>query len=97
VDIECDRRDGYRYYIENWDEIDQDEVKRWLLSIFAVSNAIHDCKSLRNRIAYDKIPSGNDKSGGHHSGDAEECEGERHPSEFLRATIRMSMCFRRIF
>lgn len=60
VDIECDRRDSYRYYIENWDEIDQDEVKRWLLSIFAVSNAIHDCKSLRNRIAYDKIPSGNE-------------------------------------
>ncbi|MCH4148047.1 MAG: WYL domain-containing protein [Prevotella sp.] len=60
VDIECDRRDGYRYYIDNWDEIDQDEVKSWLLSLFAVSNAIHDCKSLRSRIAYDEIPSGND-------------------------------------
>jgi hypothetical protein len=60
VDIECDSHNGYRYYINNWEEIDRDEVKRWLLSIFAVSNAIHDCQGLRSRIAYDKIPSGND-------------------------------------
>lgn len=60
IDIECDKHDNYRYYVKDMRSIDQDDVKNWLLSTFAVSNAIADCENLHDRIAYEHIPSGNE-------------------------------------
>ena len=36
--ISCQRTGGYLYYIENPEDIDEDELKKWMLDSFAVSN-----------------------------------------------------------
>ena len=32
INIECDKKNGYKYYIENSDDIEIEGVKSWLLS-----------------------------------------------------------------
>lgn len=56
--IECDRKDGYNYYIENIGTIEQDGVRSWLLNTFAVNNLINESHKLKNRIQLEQIPSG---------------------------------------
>lgn len=58
--ISCRRRGGYLYYIENPEEIDDDELKKWMLDSFAVSNLIGENLSLKDRILVDRIPSASD-------------------------------------
>jgi predicted DNA-binding transcriptional regulator YafY len=58
INIECDRKNGYGYYIENADELSRDGVRSWLLSTFAVNNLIADSQGLRERIVFENIPSG---------------------------------------
>jgi hypothetical protein len=60
VDIECNKRDHDRYLLKNMKGLRNDDVKSWLLSTFSVSNAIDDCSNLYERIAYERIPSGNE-------------------------------------
>ena len=38
ISIVCDRRNGYRYYIENADDMKKGGVRTWLLNTFAVNN-----------------------------------------------------------
>ena len=38
IDIECNRKGGYYYYIENADDIEKGGVRAWLLNTFAVNN-----------------------------------------------------------
>ena len=61
VIIECDRRDGFRYYIENKDVLEEDSVQNWLFSTLSVSNMLDDNVALHNRILLETIPSGNQK------------------------------------
>lgn len=56
--IECDRRNGYRYYIANSHVLDEDSVQNWLLSTMSVSNLISESLSLQERIQIESIPSG---------------------------------------
>ena len=58
VDIECDKHDGFRYYIDNTDDIDKGNLRKWILSTMAVSNLISESKSMRKRILLEDIPSG---------------------------------------
>lgn len=58
--ISCQRAGGYLYYIENPQDIDGDELKKWMLDSFAVGNLIGEHMSLRGRIIVDQIPSGRD-------------------------------------
>lgn len=58
--ISCQRVGGYLYYIENPDDIDEDELKKWMLDSFAVGNLIGENLSLKDRILVDQIPSGRD-------------------------------------
>ena len=58
--ISCQRVGGYLYYIENPEDIDGDELKKWMLDSFAVGNLIGDNLSLKGRILVDQIPSGHD-------------------------------------
>ena len=37
VNIECEKRGGYRYYIDNPEAIDEDQLKSWIIDSFAVS------------------------------------------------------------
>lgn len=56
--IDCDRRDGYRYYIANKDVLEEDTVQNWLLSTMSVSNMLDDNMALHNRILLESVPSG---------------------------------------
>lgn len=54
--IDCDRRDGYRYYIANEEVLGQHTVQNWMLSTLTVSNVISAGISLRGRILLESIP-----------------------------------------
>jgi len=57
INIECDRATN-EYYIDNSDEIKADMFRSWLLNGFAVSHALNESKEIKNRILFEKIPSG---------------------------------------
>lgn len=56
--IECDKRNGYKYYIGNTEDLEQGGVRSWLLNTFAVNNLINESHKLKQRILFEKIPSG---------------------------------------
>ena len=56
--IECERKGGYHYYIENRAEIKRGGLRNWLLSTISVSNLLMDSQSLKDRILLEDIPSG---------------------------------------
>lgn len=58
INIECDKRDGYKYYIDNSDDIRKSGMRTWLLNTFAVDNLIKESLHLRKRILFEHIPSG---------------------------------------
>ena len=58
--IECDRHDGYRYYIENKEALEDDSVQNWLFSTLSVSNVLDENVALHDRILLESIPSGED-------------------------------------
>lgn len=58
--IKCRLAGGYLYYIANPEDIDEDELKKWMLDSFAVGNLIGENLSLKDRILTDQIPSGRD-------------------------------------
>lgn len=58
VDIQCQKVGGYLYYIANQENIDENELKKWMLDSFAVGNIIGENLSLKGRILVDEIPSG---------------------------------------
>ena len=58
INIVCDRRNGYRYYIENADDMKKGGVRTWLLNTFAVNNLINESHHLKRRILFEQIPSG---------------------------------------
>ena len=58
INIECDSRDGHRYYIENADDMERGGVRSWLLNTFAVNNLINESHQLKHRILFENIPSG---------------------------------------
>ena len=59
--IDCDRRDGYRYYIGNEEALREDTIQNWMLSTLTVSNLVSESMSLQQRIVLENIPS----NGGH--------------------------------
>ncbi len=58
IDIACDRRGGYVYYIEHAEDMEQGGVRRWLLNTFAVNHLINESHHLKRRILFEEIPSG---------------------------------------
>lgn len=55
--IECDRQDGYRYYIGNEGVLAEESVQNWMLSTLSVSNQVSESLSLQDRILLESIPS----------------------------------------
>lgn len=53
INIECD---GYNQYFIATDM--DNGLRKWLLNTFAVNNLIHESYSLKNRILFEEIPSG---------------------------------------
>ena len=58
INIECDRRNGYLYYIENREDMERGGVRSWLLNTFAVNSLINESHKLKSRILFEQIPSG---------------------------------------
>lgn len=58
INIECDRKAGYIYYIENADDLERGGVRQWLLSTFFINNLINESYKLKHRILVENIPSG---------------------------------------
>jgi len=46
------------YYIENARDIRHDNMRKWLISTFAVNNLINERMALRDRISFEPMPSG---------------------------------------
>ena len=55
--IDCDRRDGYRYFIGNEEVLHEDSVQNWMLSTLTVNNLISESMGLQRRIVLENIPS----------------------------------------
>lgn len=57
INIECNKRGGYYYYIENQDDIEKNGVRNWLLNTLTVNNLINESHKLKKRILFEEIPS----------------------------------------
>lgn len=58
INIECRRKGGYKYYVENSSDLEREGIRRWLLDSFAVNNLISEGRELRGRIQFEHVPSG---------------------------------------
>ena len=58
VIIDCDRRNGYKYYISNRDVLDENSVQNWMLSTLSVSTLLSENLNIQNRILLENVPSG---------------------------------------
>ena len=59
--IDCDKKNGNRYYIGNEYVLREDSVQNWMLSTLSVGNMVEESQSLHNRILLEHVPSGGDK------------------------------------
>lgn len=59
--IECDRRNGFKYYIGNEYVLQENSVQNWMLSTLSVSSLLAESMSLNERILLENVPSGDEK------------------------------------
>lgn len=55
--IECDRKDGFRYYIDNSEVLEEDSIQNWMFSIMSVNSILAENKGVHDRIVLESIPS----------------------------------------
>ncbi len=55
--IECDRKNEYKYYIGNAEDLESDSIQKWMLSTMTVNNLLVDNKSIHNRVLLESVPS----------------------------------------
>lgn len=58
VIIECDTKDGYRYYLDNPEVLDDDSLERWKLNSLTVGSVLADSQSIHDRILLENVPAG---------------------------------------
>ncbi len=56
--IECDKKDGFKYFITNKFVLREDTIQNWMLSSMTVHTAVQESVSLQKRILLENIPSG---------------------------------------
>lgn len=56
--IECNKKNGNKYYIGNDYVLREDSVQNWMLSTLNVSNMLGECQSLNHRILLENVPYG---------------------------------------
>ncbi len=59
--IECDKKNGNKYFIGNEEVLREDSVQNWMLSTLSVGNMVEESQSLYNRILLEHVPSVGDK------------------------------------
>lgn len=60
IEIQCDKTDGDRYFIEDRDKLKNNSLQSWLLNTMSVNNMLLENKTLSDRILLENIPSGQD-------------------------------------
>ena len=55
--IECDRKDGFRYYIDNDYVLEEDSIQNWMFSTLSVNSVLSESKGVHERILLERIPS----------------------------------------
>lgn len=58
VDIACDIKGGYKYYINNPEDLEKDNLRLWLIDSYTVMNQIQADSKLKGRILFENVPSG---------------------------------------
>ena len=56
INIDCDRKGGYKYYIANEKVLREDTVQNWIVATMSVNDVISDSKALHDRIVLQQIP-----------------------------------------
>ena len=56
--IECKRKGGYFYYIENGEVLKNNNLQHWMLDSLSISNMLMESGSLKERIVLENIPAG---------------------------------------
>ena len=56
INIDCDRKGGYKYYIANEKVLREYTVQNWIVSTMSVNDVISDSKALHDRIVLQQIP-----------------------------------------
>ena len=59
--IDCDKKNGNKYYIGNHYVLREHSVQNWMLSTLSVSNTLGESQSLHQRILLENIPSGGER------------------------------------
>lgn len=60
ISIECDKRDGFKYYIGNAEVLEEDTIQNWMLSTMSVNSVLAESKAVADRILLEQIPSDGD-------------------------------------
>lgn len=55
--IDCDKKDGFRYYIYNEEVLEEDTIQNWMLSTLSVNTMLAENRSVHDRIVLEQIPS----------------------------------------
>ncbi len=81
VIIECDRKDGFRYYIYNAEVLEEDTIQNWMLSTLSVNSMLAESRGVHERILLERIPS----------------EGENLHKfiEAMKHSLRIEVCYRK--
>ena len=58
--IECDKNDGFRYYIYNEEVLGEDTIQNWMFSTMSVSGLLSENRRVHDRILLEAIPSAGD-------------------------------------
>lgn len=56
VEIECNKKNGFKYYIRNSNVLREDTVQNWLISTLTVGNIVIDGIGLQERILLEQVP-----------------------------------------
>lgn len=58
IEIACDKKGGYKYYIDNLEELESDNLRIWLIDSYTAMDQIQADKKLKGRIIFENVPSG---------------------------------------
>lgn len=56
--IECERKNGYQYYISNPEVLREHSTQNWMLQTLTVGNILVDSLSIKDRLVLEEIPAG---------------------------------------
>lgn len=58
VNIACDIKGGYKYYIDGIEDLEKDNLRLWLIDSYTAMNQIKADSKLKGRILFENVPSG---------------------------------------